>query len=128
MSKGATFTQRDLDRDPALKALVEAALERDRATIKESGGQPSLGRCQESQNGLVNIAGKVTVHITRVYSGRGRPYDDDNLSGGCKQLRDAISAILGLQGDSKEDGIAFAYHQKKGKETQTLIEIYRTED
>lgn len=66
---------------------------------------------------------KYHITITRQYSGRGRPYDDDNLSGGIKELRDTIAKYLGLAGDSEEDGVKFYYAQEKGYQTQTIIEI-----
>ncbi len=40
---------------------------------------------------------------------RQRPCDDDNLSGGCKWLRDAIAASLGL--DDGDPRLRFEYHQ-----------------
>lgn len=65
------------------------------------------------------------VRITR-YSRRN--YDDDNFSGGCKQLRDTIAEdVLGFPGDSREDGITFEYAQKRGT-ARTVIEVFRQDD
>lgn len=35
-----------------------------------------------------------SIHITRVYGGRERAYDRDNLIGGCKALVDAMKGLL----------------------------------
>jgi hypothetical protein len=73
---------------------------------------------------MVHIAGPLHCRITRRYGGRSQPLDDDNLSGGCKGLRDAIAAMLGLKGDSQKDGITFEYAQERVSETdQPGIEI-----
>ena len=124
MSRGARVTQRDLDRDPALAARVAAALDRDTAAESQRDGQPALGGQGARPSGLVDIPGPLRVRITRVYAGRHRPYDDDNMSGGCKSLRDAIAAALGRKGDSEEDGLAWEYAQEKGPEAETIIEIW----
>lgn len=68
---------------------------------------------------LVHIAGPVVVRIVR----RGpRRLDDDNLSGGCKELRDAIAVVLGRKGDSERDGLRFEYSQERGP-SETIIEV-----
>ena len=64
------------------------------------------------------------VRITRVGS---RRLDDDNLSGGCKQLRDAIASLLGRKGDSEREGLYWEYKQEKGK-PQTIIEVFEYDD
>jgi len=90
----------------------------------EYNEQTPLGREGTHPSGLVNISGKVFVRITRRYGGKSRIYDDDNFSGGCKELRDAIAAFLGLKGDSKKDGVEWEYAQKRAEVTETIIEIY----
>ena len=95
-----------------------------RGTKQKRTKQTPLGRTGEDQKGMVNIAGQVLVRIIRLYSGRSRCYDDDNLIGGAKQLRDSIASMLGLKGDSEEDGIEFIYSQARSRETETIIEIY----
>ena len=124
MKRGCRFTRQDLERDPKLKALVEAALDRDSTAKQERDGHLTLGGSGQSQKGMVHIDCPLLVRITRVIPPRGRRYDDDNMQGGCKQLRDSIAACLGLQGDSEEDGIAFEYAQTKGQEAETIIEIW----
>ena len=69
---------------------------------------------------LDNPPGTLSVRIVRV---GGRPLDDDNLAGGCKELRDAIAAALGRRGDSKADGLHWEYRQEPGTEPGTRIEI-----
>ncbi|MGE4340540.1 MAG: hypothetical protein AB7E55_32010 [Pigmentiphaga sp.] len=52
--------------------------------------------------------------------------DDDNLSGGCKQLRDAIAAALGRNGDSARDGLWWEYREEQGP-NEVRIDIYQME-
>jgi hypothetical protein len=79
----------------------------------------ALVRKAPPQTSLVNIPGKVLVRITRVSP---RRLDDDNLSGGCKELRDAIAALLGRKDDSENSGLEFRYAQEIGT-PETKIEI-----
>lgn len=66
------------------------------------------------------------VRITRVYAGQSKPYDDDNLSGGAKALRDTIATFLGRRGDDEKDGLFFEYDQVKGSEGKIQVEIFET--
>lgn len=91
---------------------------------ERDGQRPLVGE-GESREGMVDIPGPLLVRITRVFCGRDKPYDDDNLSGGCKQLRDAIAFALGRKGDSEEDGFTWEYKQEKGEVPETVIEIFR---
>jgi len=110
------------------KRISEAHHTGSGAAKQKRDGSTALGTEREDQKGMVNIPGMVCVTLTRVYSGRGKAYDDDNLSGGLKSLRDAVAeTLLGRKGDSQEDGLEFSYHQEKGEETKTIIEIYRKE-
>lgn len=88
---------------------------------QERSGQKALDMEGKAPAGMVNITGKVVVRITRISA---RRLDDDNFSGGSKQIRDAIAAMLGRKGDSEADGFKWEYVQEKG-ETETKIEIYR---
>ena len=92
---------------------------------KRSRSTP-LVRQAPYKTGMVNIPGPVHVRIIRRFPGtcNKEEYDDDNLSGGNKRLRDAIAAFLGLKGDSHKDGITFAYAQEQGEVPQTIIEFY----
>ena len=109
------------------KRRVETATRNEdasRDTKQKRTKQTSLGRTGKDKNGMVNIAGQVLVRIIRLYSGRSQCYDDDNLIGGAKSLRDAIASMLNLKGDSEKDGIEFIYSQARSGETETIIEIY----
>ena len=86
-----------------------------RPTLEPQGGNPLL---------LVNPARPLLVRIVRV---GGRRMDDDNLAGGCKELRDAIAAALGRRGDSEADGLEWEYSQEPGGEPGVTIEITETE-
>jgi hypothetical protein len=84
----------------------------------------ALVRKAPPQTSLVNIPGKVLVRITRVSP---RRLDDDNLSGGCKELRDAIAAMLGRKDDSENSNLGFFYSQRIGT-PETKIEIMEVPD
>lgn len=75
----------------------------------------------QTQKAMVNLAGNLLVRITRQANSSG--IDDDNMSGGCKELRDAIAEALGRHGDSEKDGLRFEYCQLKGQKA-TIIEIF----
>ena len=68
---------------------------------------------------LVDPDRPLLVRIVRV---GGRPLDDDNLAGGCKELRDSVAAALGRRGDSQAEGLFWQYAQEPG-ELGTRIEI-----
>jgi len=85
--------------------------------------QQALELPAQDKKGMVKASGLVIARITR----RGkRKLDDDNMSGGCKQLRDAIAQdLFGLKGDTREDGIEFEYAQEISKTTtDTLVEFW----
>ena len=88
-------------------------------TKPKRSGRETLVVEGKTPTSLVNLTGEVIVRITRVSP---RRLDDDNLSGGCKQLRDAIASLLGRKGDSEKDGLRWIYEQEKGK-AETIIEI-----
>ena len=99
--------------------LAQAGIE------QEQNGPDALGGQGPTQKGMVGIAGKVHVVITR--HGK-RKLDYDNFVGGCKGIRDGIAEdLLGLKGDSEKDGITFEYApQVVTKETtDTLVEIFK---
>lgn len=52
-------------------------------------------------------------------------YDDDNMSGGCKHLRDGIAKGLGYKSDSHPD-LQWEYDQVKTKDKQELTVIIKT--
>jgi hypothetical protein len=66
------------------------------------------------------IDSPLLVRITRIAQ---RRLDDDNMSGGCKQLRDAIASAFGRQGDSETDGLWWEYRQEKGP-YEIVIEVF----
>ena len=67
------------------------------------------------------LTGNLLVRITRHANSSG--LDDDNLTGGCKELRDALAEALGRAGDSVKDGLRFEYCQAKGNAAM-IIEIF----
>jgi hypothetical protein len=88
----------------------------------------ALGKTGQTEKGMVDLAGPLLVRIRRqVYRGG---LDDDNMQGGCKQLRDAIAAMLGRAGDSERDGLRFDYQQEKAEkgQNQTVVEIYEADE
>ena len=116
------------DKLPAhLREAIDDQDARDRAAEPERIEPGTLERPAESPPGMVNLSGPLRVRIIRRYAKGERPYDDDNLSGGCKELRDAIAAMLGRRGDSAQDELAFEYEQRPSKsgQAETIIEIYR---
>jgi len=93
----------------------------------KQGGRNALVKKKFTRPCMVNIDGKIFVRITRkVYRGR---LDDDNVSGGAKQLRDAIATMLGRKGDSERDGLRFGYCEKPAKkgENKTIVELFKDE-
>ena len=125
------FTKKDIKKMPkwAQDQIKEAVgedntknlVERNTHSKKKCSRWETLDVEGEVKTGLVDITGEVTVRITRVSP---RRLDDDNLSGGAKQLRDAIASLLGRKGDSEEDGFRWEYYQEKG-EAETIIEILK---
>jgi len=78
---------------------------------------------------MVNLPGPLVIRLIRHYRKGEREYDDDNMSGGCKELRDSIAAALGRGGDSAQDGFTWEYAQRPSEtgEPMTEIEIYKGE-
>ena len=89
-------------------------------TKQKRDGQNTLEAKTMVQTCLDGNIDRVYCRITRQSQ---RAVDDDNLSGGSKQLRDAITEILGFKGDSDIDGITWEYRQKKGKD-KVIIEVF----
>lgn len=125
MSNGIRLTRNQLkiialDASAGVKASIEAALSGGANPKPERDKQVPLVGQAKAETGMVYLNFPVLVIIT----GRcPRPYDDDNFSGGCKELRDAIAAALSFKGDSEKDGIRFEYVQEKGQ-AETIIEVY----
>jgi hypothetical protein len=85
--------------------------------------EPDPGETLEHQSRLplllVDPDRPILVRVVRV---GGRPLDDDNLAGGCKELRDSVASALGRRGDSQADGLFWQYAQEPG-ELGTRIEF-----
>jgi hypothetical protein len=60
----------------------------------------------------------LTVRVTRIAP---RELDDDNLSGGCKALRDGVADYLGIK--DNDPRVTWAYAQRKGEPKQYAVEI-----
>ncbi len=115
------WTKNDIEKLPEwARAQIEAQLAGHPDTIAEHSQLGPLVRKAPAPAGLVDIAGPLLVRITRVGP---RPLDDDNLSGGCKELRDAAAALLGRKNDSQEAGLFWEYCQEQGP-PETIIEFY----
>ncbi len=93
--------------------------------LKKRAGQNTLEQEAQDKGRMVDLAGALLVRIRRQVHGRG--LDDDNMSGGCKALRDAIAAALGRAGDSEGDGLRFDYVQEAAPagNAKTIVEVYR---
>lgn len=63
------------------------------------------------------------VTLTRVYSGRGKPFDGhDNLRAAFKSVVDGVSYWLGAD-DGEPGGIEWAYGQERGERDAVRIEF-----
>ena len=100
--------------DPAHRAAGR------RCPEPEPGQQRALDRSAPAPALVDGLPRPCVVRITRVGT---RRYDDDNLVGGCKELRDAVAAALGLPGDAEEDGVRFEYRQETGRHPTVRIDV-----
>ena len=64
---------------------------------------------------------KKYITITRILGPRQRPFDHDNLVGGCKGLVDAMKGII-IKDDTAEY-VEVKYLQKKGERGGTIIKV-----
>lgn len=74
--------------------------------------------------GLATPAGlkpPLTITLTRIYTGRGRPYDTDGLAAAFKGVRDGIADKIGV--DDGSPLLIWRYEQRQGKEFGIIIEI-----
>ena len=62
------------------------------------------------------------VTLIRVYSGRQRKFDDDNLGTGFKHIRDGIADALKID-DGDESMVTWEYAQEKGARNEIRVEI-----
>lgn len=96
-----------------LPTHVQARIKRDNPEAFALGGLPAAQpkyrgpRAAPPENGLQTVWPRSVV--VSLVCCRRRLLDDDNLSGGCKALRDAIAASLGI--DDGDKRIRFEYHQ-----------------
>jgi hypothetical protein len=70
-------------------------------------------------------APQLYVRLTRVYAGRSRAMDDDNLAGAFKGIRDSVAMALG-RSDAPGSGIGWRCLQERGDATGVRIEIQPT--
>lgn len=66
--------------------------------------------------------GKRYVRFTRVMGPGERPYDDDNLIGGLKAVRDALVDMHFITGDGPNSA-EFSYHQRHGSLSALVIDV-----
>lgn len=72
------------------------------------------------------IKGPCTVTFTRIMCYKEKSYDDDNLIGGLKGVRDALVHHGYISGDGPRSGVKFKYKQKRDVMAQSpslIIEI-----
>lgn len=94
-----------------VKAQLKDYNSRRIATIAQHNKQDALVKSSSTPESMVHSDRTLLVRITRY---GGRTLDDDNLSGGIKELRDAIASAFGRHGDSAKDGFTWEYEQKNG--------------
>jgi len=99
---------------------------------RDGWNNPSVSECREQKKLALSsifaadLADPTVPLLVRICRQNYRQLDDDNFIGGCKELRDAITTMLGRKGDSEKDGLFWEYEQKIG-EPKTIIEIYKIE-
>lgn len=124
MSRGARI--RYSQTTGPLRAAIDAALGRpENAKPKRSGRHALVGQTPIAES-MVDLPGPLLVRITRIIPCVDG-LDDDNLSGGDKQLRDAIASMLGRKGDSAKDGLWWEYREEQGP-NEVRIDIYKKEN
>jgi len=72
--------------------------------------------------GIAKPTPPVVVTITRMYSGRCQPMDDDGLSAACKNLRDGVADSYNSD-DSKKSGLRFVCQQERAADNLVHIVI-----
>ena len=72
---------------------------------------------QAGFNSMDRVVAAVT--LTRVYAGRCKSMDDDNLAGSFKHVQDAVSAVIGID-DAR---IKWQYRQEPGDDHAVVVEI-----
>ena len=111
------------DFPPAVRARITEILDAQNHHCGKAHSEPQQAGALVEEVQRADIldadAPRLRVAITRRSP---RPLDDDNLIGGCKQLRDAIAELLGRRGDAEKDGLEWEYRQEKG-EKMTVITI-----
>lgn len=110
--------------NPRTKRLVDLAVARDQGAKSQRDRRDPPKKTKRVIRPLVHIDGPLLCRITRRVP-HSKRLDDDNLSGGAKQLRDAIATSLGRKGDSEKDGLFWEYCQEKADKHETVIEIFR---
>lgn len=111
------------DFPPAVRARIQEALNAENNHRGQAHPEPQPAEALVAKVPREEIldADAPRLHIT-ITRRSPRPLDDDNLVGGCKQLRDAIAELLGRKGDAEKDGLVWEYRQEKG-EKMTVITI-----
>lgn len=94
-----------------------------RAAYKKfRGDYVLLLQAWKNELAIPDAEGRRRIHITRLYSGRGKKMDRGNLIGGCKPLLDAMTRV-GLIVDDKEEFLEDHYYQRRAKESGVEINI-----
>jgi hypothetical protein len=65
---------------------------------------------------------RFTITLTRIYSKRGKPLDDDNLRGSLKAVRDGVADALGFKDDSNPR-LAWTYAEEPGTQYAVRVQI-----
>ena len=111
------------DFPPSVRARIKEALDAEDNHCRQAHPEPQQAEALAGKVQRTDVldADAARLHIT-ITRRSPRPLDDDNLVGGCKQLRDAIAEMLGRRGDAEKDGLEWEYRQEKG-EKMTVITI-----
>ena len=111
------------DFDPKTRARITEILDAQNHHRGQAHPEPQPAEALVAKVPREEVLGADAARLrVRIVRRSPRPLDDDNLIGGCKQLRDAIAELLGRKGDAEKDGLEWEYRQEKG-EKMTVITI-----
>lgn len=65
------------------------------------------------------------VRWTRIFSGRERPYDDDNAGMALKSIRDGFCSVLGVNDGDVSKVVFLQVEQVRGTKTGLRVRLYR---
>jgi hypothetical protein len=110
-------------KNPSIEDILAGAQD----TKQKHNERLALVEERKSPEGMVDVPDKVSVRIIRYIPDKRSIQDDDNTNGGCKELRDAIAALLCREGDSEVDGFVSWDIETRFGPFAVEIEIYEEE-